>query len=106
MQPIRDAALAAVSSRWRDDPTQAFPFRNSAEIALTSLAQQVKVVASPQVTLTSRSGKVPVTLENDLGAAVDVSLVLTSLDQLAGQLRHRRHAAPSAPARRSRWRSR
>ncbi len=81
LQPIRDAALASVSSRWRDDPTQAFPFRNSAEIALTSIAQQVKVVASPQVTLTSRSGKVPVTLENDLGAAVDVSLVLSSLDR-------------------------
>ena len=81
LQPIRDAALATVSSRWRSDPTQAFPFRNSAEIALTSLAQQIKVVASPQVTLTSRSGKVPVTLENDLGAAVDVSLVLSSLDR-------------------------
>jgi hypothetical protein len=81
VQPIRDAALASVSSRWRSDPNQAFAFRNSAEIALTSLAQQVKVVASPQVTLTSRSGKVPVTLENDLGAAVDVSLVLTSLDK-------------------------
>jgi hypothetical protein len=81
VQPIRDAAFAAVSSSWRDDPNRAFPFRNSAEIALTSLAQQVKVVASPQVTLTSRSGKVPVTLENDLGAAVDVSLVLTSLDK-------------------------
>jgi hypothetical protein len=81
LQPIRDGALAAVSSRWRSDPTAAFPFRNSAEIALTSLAQQIKVVASPQVTLTSRSGKVPVTLENDLGAAVDVSLVLTSLDR-------------------------
>ena len=38
-------------------------------------------MASPQVTLTSKSGKVPVTLENDLGAAVDVSLVLTSLDR-------------------------
>jgi hypothetical protein len=81
VQPIRDAALASVSSSWRDDPNEAYPFRNSAEIALTSLAQQVKVVASPQVTLTSRSGKVPVTLENDLGAAVDVSLVLTSLDK-------------------------
>jgi hypothetical protein len=81
VQPIRDAAFAAISSSWRDDPNQAYPFRNSAEIALTSLAQQVKVVASPQVTLTSRSGKVPVTLENDLGAAVDVSLVLTSLDK-------------------------
>jgi hypothetical protein len=81
VQPIRDAALAAVSTRWRSDPNRAFAFRNSAEIALTSLAQQVKVVASPQVTLTSRSGKVPVTIENDLGAAVDVSLVLTSLDK-------------------------
>ncbi|HEX4016784.1 MAG TPA: DUF6049 family protein [Frankiaceae bacterium] len=81
LQPIRDAALAAVSSRWRNDPTQAFPFRNSGEVALTSLAQQVKVVSSPQVTLTSRSGKVPVTIENDLGAAVDVSLVLSSLDR-------------------------
>jgi hypothetical protein len=81
VQPIRDAALSALSSRWRRDPSQASPFRDSAASTFSSLQQQVRVVASPQVTLTSRSGRVPVTLENDLGAAVDVSLVLTSLDR-------------------------
>jgi hypothetical protein len=81
MTPIRDTAMAAVSSRWRTQPNQAELFLESAGGSLTSLRSKVRVVASPQVTLTSRSGKVPVTLENDLPAAVDVSLVLTSLDK-------------------------
>ena len=81
VQPIRDAALSALSSRWRTNPARATVFLSSAQQTLTSLQRQVQVVASPQVTLTSRSGKVPVTLENNLGAAVDVSLVLTSLDR-------------------------
>lgn len=81
IQPIRDSALAAVSSRWRSSPAQSTVFLSSAQQTLASLERQVQVVASPQVTLTSRSGKVPVTLENNLGAAVDVSLVLTSLDR-------------------------
>jgi hypothetical protein len=81
LTPIRDTAMSAVSSRWRDQSGQAELFLESASGALTSLRSQVRVVASPQVTLTSRSGKVPVTLENDLPAAVDVSLVLTSLDK-------------------------
>ena len=81
VQPIRDAALSALSSRWRSNPSRSTTFLGSAQQTLTSLERQVEVVASPQVTLTSRSGKVPVTLENNLGAAVDVSLVLTSLDR-------------------------
>jgi hypothetical protein len=81
VQPIRDAALSAVSSRWRRDPFRSQVFRDSAAATFAGLQQQVRVVASPQVTLTSRSGRVPVTLENDLGAAVDVSLMLTSLDR-------------------------
>ncbi|MCW2546773.1 MAG: hypothetical protein JWN96_1233, partial [Mycobacterium sp.] len=81
LSPIQDTAMSAVSSRWRFQPTQAELFLENASAAVSSLRSQVRVVASPQVTLTSRSGKVPVTLENDLPAAVDVSLVLTSLDK-------------------------
>jgi len=81
IQPIRDAALEAVSSRWRGRTDQAAAFQQSAQATLQGLQQQVRVVASPQVTLTSRSGRVPVTLENNLDSAVDVSLVLTSLDK-------------------------
>jgi hypothetical protein len=39
------------------------------------------VVASREVTLTSRNGRIPVTLENTLPDAVDVTMRLTSLDR-------------------------
>ncbi len=81
VRPIRDTALATVSSRWRGRSSRSDAFLQSAQASLLGLQQQVRVAASPQVTLTSRSGRVPVTLENDLPAAVDVSLVLTSLDK-------------------------
>ncbi len=81
VRPIRDATLAAVSSSGRRDLSQGATFVDSAQRSFSALQQGVRVVASPQVTLTSRSGKVPVTLENDLQAAVDVSLVLTSIDR-------------------------
>ena len=57
----------AVSSHWRGTPAQGEVFINSAEQTYSALQQQVRVVASPQVTLTSKSGRVPVTLENNLG---------------------------------------
>ena len=81
LTPIRDTAMSAVSSRWRDQSQKAELFQASAASAVAALRSQVRVVASPRVTLTSRTGKVPVTLENDLPSAVDVSLVLTSLDR-------------------------
>ena len=81
LQPIRDAALEAVSSSLRSDPAAAQTFLSSAQAAFGALKQQVRVVASPKVTLTSKSGKVPVTIENNLDAAVDVSLELNSLDR-------------------------
>jgi hypothetical protein len=81
LTPIRDTAMSAVSSRWRDQTPMADLFQASAASAVAALRSQVRVVASPRVTLTSRTGRVPVTLENDLPSAVDVSLVLTSLDK-------------------------
>jgi hypothetical protein len=79
--PIRDTALSVASSRWRGQPEKADLLLTSAAGVVKALQSRVRVVASPQVTLTSKSGRVPVTLENDLDAAVDVSLVLTSLDK-------------------------
>jgi hypothetical protein len=81
VQPIRDAALSAVSSDLRSNAAASQTFLDSAQAAFGALQAQVRVVASPQVTLTSKSGKVPVTIENNLDAAVDVSLELTSLDR-------------------------
>jgi hypothetical protein len=81
LTPIRDTAMSAVSSRWRHQPQKADLFQASAASAVAALRSEVRVVASPRVTLTSRTGKVPVTLENDLPSAVDVTLVLTSLDK-------------------------
>ncbi len=84
IQPIQDSALEAVSSSFRGSPAGPVTeqtFLDSAHSVFTALQQQVRVVASPQVTLTSKSGRVPVTIENNLQAAVDVSLELQSLDK-------------------------
>jgi hypothetical protein len=70
-----------VSSDLRSNAAASQTFLDSAQAAFGALQAQVRVVASPQVTLTSKSGKVPVTIENNLDAAVDVSLELTSLDR-------------------------
>ena len=59
LTPIRDTALSAVSSRWRSQSQQADLFQASSATALATLRSGVRVVASAQVTLTSRTGKVP-----------------------------------------------
>jgi hypothetical protein len=80
-QPVTDTALSALSASWRTNPGGSDARRRSADDGLDQLRRSVRVVASPEITLTSRNGRLPVTLENNLPDPVNVTLVLTSLDR-------------------------
>jgi hypothetical protein len=78
---VTDTALTALSAAFRVDPQGSVARRDSAEAGLAALRGSVRMVASREVTLTSRNGRIPVTLENSLPEAVDVTMRLTSLDR-------------------------
>jgi hypothetical protein len=78
---VTDTALTALSASFRGDASGSVQRRASAENGLAALRGSVRVVASREVTLTSRNGRIPVTLENNLPEAVDVTMRLTSLDR-------------------------
>jgi hypothetical protein len=80
-RPVTETALSALSAAWRGDPAASAERRASADRGLEQLRGSVRAVASPEITLTSRNGRLPVTLENNLPEAVDVTLRLTSLDR-------------------------
>ncbi|MGZ4666257.1 MAG: DUF6049 family protein, partial [Frankiaceae bacterium] len=73
--------LQAESAAWRFRPDDATRFLAGLSQLATDTEQGVRVAASPVVTLTSRSGRVPVTLENNLPHAVTVRLQLEALDR-------------------------
>jgi hypothetical protein len=71
----------SASSAWRVDPGAGAALRTKAAADLNGLRSQIRVVASRVVTLTSRTGKVPVTLENNLGEMVTVRVELSAPDR-------------------------
>ncbi len=80
-RPVTETALSALSAVWRGDPAASTIRRASADTGLEQLRGSVSAVASPEITLTSREGRLPVTLENTLPSAVNVTLRLTSQDR-------------------------
>ncbi len=80
-RPVVDTAISALSSDLIADPAGAEVRRASAVAGLDALRGSVRAVASREITLTSRNGRIPVTLENNLPVTVDVTLRLTSLDR-------------------------
>lgn len=78
---VTDTALTALSASFRTDPQGSTDRRTSAENGLAALRGSVRAVASREVTLTSRNGRIPVTLENNLSETVNVTMRLTSLDR-------------------------
>ncbi|MDX6284421.1 MAG: hypothetical protein QOH03_5492, partial [Kribbellaceae bacterium] len=80
-RPVVDTALSALSADLLADPAAAEVRRASAVAGLDALRSSVRAVASREITLTSRNGRLPVTLENNLPVPVDVTLRLTSLDR-------------------------
>ncbi|MDQ1673077.1 MAG: hypothetical protein QOC98_1639, partial [Frankiaceae bacterium] len=80
-RPVVDTALSALSADLVGDPAAAEARRTSAVAGLDALRHSVRAVASREITLTSRNGRIPVTLENNLPVTADVTLRLTSLDR-------------------------
>lgn len=82
--PFGNSVLRSMSTAWRGDPGDAAAFRNSIGVYLTDLINAVRIVGkSSTLTLSGRSGTIPVTVKNDLGQPITgLVLRLTSLQSI------------------------
>lgn len=72
------AVFRLESAAWRSDPRRADELLASARTALRRLKSRVRIGTAGLITLTSRSGTIPVTVVNGLTQPVRVQLVLSS----------------------------
>ncbi|MGH8868710.1 MAG: DUF6049 family protein [Actinomycetes bacterium] len=75
------AILRAESSAWRDAPRHGRELRDGVQEDLAQERAKVYIAADRLVTLTSKTGRFPITIANDLDQPVDVMLDLTSRQQ-------------------------
>jgi hypothetical protein len=82
-RPIDQTLIRSESVFWRPgaDPAGRTRLVESATSALTALSSGVRLAVANVVTLTSRDGKVPVTVENLLSEPVTVHVQLTAADR-------------------------
>lgn len=80
---LDDALLRAVSSRWAENPDGGQRLVNLVDAALSRQVGRLRIVPGGIVTMTGRSGRVPVTFQNDLGQEVRVRVRLDSNNRLA-----------------------
>lgn len=75
-----DALLRTLSSAWRTQPDRAASFRDRVADTLSATKHKVRIASAPGsfVTLTSHSGTVPVTVANELGTPVRVTVEISS----------------------------
>jgi hypothetical protein len=78
---MMDALVASESAFFRSNLTGAQALRGQVSAEVGRLRNGIRLVASQKVTLTSRKGRVPVTLENDLDQTVSVQLDLSTPDR-------------------------
>lgn len=81
--PVDDDELPVVSARivstaWRDQPERGASFVGAVRDVVAGAASEVSLVLSETITLSSRSGRFPVTLVNDSAADVVVGVRFTS----------------------------
>lgn len=79
---LDDALLRAVSSHWADDPAGGQRLTGTVDEAVKSQVGKLRIVRSGVVTMTGRSGQIPLTFENDLGQPVRVRVRLDSNKRL------------------------
>jgi hypothetical protein len=79
---LDDALLRATSSRWGADPAGGRRLVNTVDAKLAAQIGRLRLVAGGVVTMTGRSGRIPLTFENDLGQPVRVRVRLDSRDRL------------------------
>ncbi len=68
--PFRNAMLRAMSTGWRGDPRREGDYANAIGNYLSDLIGAVHILDKNQLTLSGRSGTVPVTVKNDLSQPV------------------------------------
>jgi Family of unknown function (DUF6049) len=68
--PFRNAMLRAMSTGWRDEPHGETDYTNAIGHYLSDLIGAVRVLDKNQLTLSGRSGTVPITVKNDLGQPI------------------------------------
>lgn len=79
---LDDALLRAVSSRWAADPGGWNRLMGSVDAGLRGQLDRVRLVKAGVVTMTGRSGDIPLTFENDLGQPVRIRVRLDSKQRL------------------------
>ncbi len=75
-EPYSEALLRAESSGWRTQPETGVTLLDSIRTQLTEQSDQVRVLSEGTITFSGDSGKVPVTIANDLDRSVTVGLAL------------------------------
>lgn len=75
-EPFSEALLRASSSAWRSQPATGTALLESIQADLDAQTAKVRVLSEGKVTLSGDSGKVPVTIANDLDRSVTVGVVL------------------------------
>jgi hypothetical protein len=69
--PFRNAMLRAMSTGWRGDSSGENAYRDSVGTYLTGLIGAVHILRKSDLTLSGRSGTIPVTVKNDLGQPIN-----------------------------------
>lgn len=70
------ALLRSVSSAWRNQPQRGRELLDTTRDQLTAQVEQVRVLSEGTVTFSGETGRVPVTIENNLDRAVTVGVEL------------------------------
>lgn len=81
-EPFSEALLRAGSSGWRTQPLRGTELLDSIRADLDEETVKVRVLSEGTVTLSGESGRVPVTIVNDLDRSVTVGVALRSLPAL------------------------
>ena len=80
---LDDALLRATSSRWSADPAGGRRLTDAVEGAVNQQFAGVRIVPGGVITMTGRSGRIPLTFQNDVGQVVKVRVRLDSRDRIA-----------------------
>jgi hypothetical protein len=80
---LDDALLRAVSAEWGGGDVRGRRLTETVGAAVRKQLGRIRVVAGGVVTMTGRSGKIPLTFQNDVGQAVRVKVRLDSHHRLA-----------------------
>lgn len=78
LDPLTAARLRSESAAWRAEPARAAAMQAEAAAAIDAELGRVRIIASGGITLSSQTGRFPLTVVNDLAEPVTVALTLSS----------------------------